>query len=130
MKLAMTRIFMGNDINVRKNIEKLDEVKLNFNHGPFSSPKWLEAFENEVLHPISFLFEERGNPIGIIAGLEVHSSNAIARGLRLFKRLFFFTGPVLTNQEQYPECINSLNETAKHLGYVNVIYRSRGLPLQ
>jgi hypothetical protein len=60
--------------------------------------------------------------------LEVHSSHAITRGLGLFRWLFFFTGPILTNQAMYPDCIQALNETAKRLGYVKVVYRSWDFP--
>lgn len=119
---------MTNPITVRKNTGKLDDVTPPFTQGPFSASTWLDAFENDVLHPVSFLFEERGDPIGILAGLEVQSSNAITRGLGLFKRLFFFTGPVLTHQETYPDCIHAFNETAQHLGYVKIVYRSWDFP--
>jgi hypothetical protein len=119
---------MMNRITVRKNLSTLDDVPPSFTQGPFSSSTWLEAFANDMLHPVSFLFEERGDPIGLLAGLEVHSLNAITRGLGFFKRLFFFTGPFLTRQETYPECIRAFNEAAQRLGYVKVAYRSWDFP--
>jgi hypothetical protein len=111
---------MTNLITVRKEIGILDDATSPVTQGPFSSSTWLEAFANDVLHPVSFLFEERGDPIGVLAGLEVHSSNAITRGLGLYKRLFFFTGPVLTHQAAYPDCIHAFNEAVQRLGYIKV----------
>jgi hypothetical protein len=123
----MMRTTMSNCIQVKRITEKLKGTSI-FEHGPFSSQEWLESFRNKILYPISFLFEEQGDPIGIISGLEIRSSIDLIRGLGLFKRLFFFTGPVLANYEKYPECIDVLNDAAKRMGYIKIVYKSWDFP--
>jgi hypothetical protein len=94
------------------------------NHGPFSSPQWIEAFKNNLLQPAYFQFKEKDNTIGSIAGLEILSSNSLARKLGLYKSLIFYTGPVVKKTEKIVDCIKSLNKKAKELGYFEAIYCS------
>lgn len=94
------------------------------NHGPFSSPQWLEAFQKELLNPAYFLFKEKDKILGSIMGLEVLSRKKVMRKIGLFKNLEFYTGPVLHNEEKTTRCIRALEVKAKELGYFTVRYNS------
>jgi hypothetical protein len=94
------------------------------NHGPLSSPQWIEAFQKEFLKPAYFLFKEKDTILGSIMGLEVLWRKKAMRKIGLYKNLEFYTGPVLYNEEKTTRCIRALEASARKLGYFRIRYNS------
>jgi hypothetical protein len=115
---------MSQNIQVEQHTSPEPFMYNGFNHGPFSSPQWLEAFTNDYLKPVYFVFREKENTIGSIMGLEVGSRKKTLRKMGFYKNLEFYTGPELNKPSEYVSCIRSLEEKARKLGYFRINYNS------